>query len=262
MQQLILDLGRPPEPSFDNFVPGANGAAVASLRAIAAGQGERAVHLWGEAGAGRSHLLRALGAVPGARYVACGDEPVPAVEPGNNTPTTVTAATTTTIWCIDNVERCTPDEQIALFNLINATRALPRGAVVTSGDAPPLAIALDPAREDLRTRLGWGPVFCLVPLTDAQKCAALEAHAAARGLALTPEIGRYLLSHFARDLPSLLRLVERLDTFALQQHRQVTLPLIRDFERAVLAAEGQAAAAPAAAGAAQSSPSTPAAFHA
>jgi len=92
-------------------------------------------------------------------------------------------------------------------------------------------LALDPAREDLRTRLGWGPVFRLQPLTDDQKRAALEAHAAVRGIALAPEVCRYMLTHFARDLPSLLQLVDHLDDYALQQHRQVTLPLIRDYVR-------------------------------
>ena len=61
-RQLTLDLVRPLTPSLDNFVVGRNAEAVAVLRAIAAGRGEPFVYLWGERGAGRTHLLAALAA--------------------------------------------------------------------------------------------------------------------------------------------------------------------------------------------------------
>ena len=48
---------RPLTPSLDNFVVGRNAEALAALRAVAAGQGEPFVYLWGEAGSGRSHSV-------------------------------------------------------------------------------------------------------------------------------------------------------------------------------------------------------------
>lgn len=219
MQQLLLDLGPPPAPTLDNFVVGANAAVLASLRAAAAGNGERQIHLWGPPGSGRSHLLRALAARPTGRYHACGSAPLPAFDPA------------ATLWCLDDVERCDAAEQVRLFSLINAVRDQGQATLITSAAAPPLHLLLDTAREDLRTRLGWGPVFRVAPLTDDEKLAALEHHARSRGLDLAPEVGRYLITRFARDLPSLLQWIERLDSYALRQHRQVTLPLIRDYLR-------------------------------
>ena len=49
----------------------------------------------------------------------------------------------------------------------------------------------------------------------------------------------YLLTHFRRDMPSLMALLDALDRFSLEQKRAVTLPLLR----AMLATPDSAAAA-------------------
>ena len=55
MQQLVLDIGPPPDPSFDNYVAGPNAEAFARLRSLAEGSlREAIVYLWGERGSGRS----------------------------------------------------------------------------------------------------------------------------------------------------------------------------------------------------------------
>jgi len=218
MDQLLLDLGPPPAPTLDNFITGRNGEALAALRAVLAGHGERALHLWGTSGCGRSHLLRAVGAHSAARYIACGTMAVPIDDESVR------------IWCIDDVESADAADQIALFNLINACRAR-QATMISSANAAPRHIGLPGEREDLRTRLGWGPVYWLQPLDDAEKQAAIARHADERGLALSPEVSRYLISHFSREMPSLIRLIDNLDRYALKQHRTVTLPLIRDYVR-------------------------------
>ena len=55
-------------------------------------------------------------------------------------------------------------------------------------------------REDLRTRLAWGLVYQLRPLTDEEKAAHLRAEAARRGLRLPDEVLGYLLGRLPRDL--------------------------------------------------------------
>jgi DnaA family protein len=44
----------------------------------------------------------------------------------------------------------------------------------------------------------------------------------------------YLLTRFARDLKHLMQLLDRLDAFALSQHRNITVPLLKT----MLAEEG------------------------
>ena len=41
------------------------------------------------------------------------------------------------------------------------------------------------------------------------------------------DVPAYLLTHFRRDMPSLMALLDALDRFSLEQKRAITLPLLR-----------------------------------
>jgi DnaA family protein len=194
-RQLPLEFSQAAEPSFDTFIAGSNAEALERVRALAAGElHEAIVYLWGEAGSGRSHLLRAAARANPALVVA------------------------------DDVESLDAPAQQALFVAINAARE--GGAhVLAAGGAAPAGLAL---REDLRTRLGWGLVYQLKPLTDVQKAMHLRAEAGRRGLRLTDEVVWYLLHHLPRDLASLNAVLETLDRHSLARQRPITLPLIRE----------------------------------
>lgn len=197
MQQLPLEISRPPEPTLDNFIPGANAEAHARVRALAEGALDEAiVYLWGSAGTGRSHLLEAAARGSAGRLV-----------------------------CADDVGTLDAAGQQALFNAIDAARAggVP---VLAAGDAPPAQLAL---RADLASRLGWGLVYQLQPLTDSHKAEWLRAEARRRGLPLGDGVVDYLLTRVPRDLPSLATLLQRLDRYALGRKRPITLPLVREF---------------------------------
>ena len=197
-RQLALPISPPPEPTLENFVPGANAELLARLRALAAGElAESVLYLWGEPGSGRSHLLAA------------------SARPG--------------LVVADDVERLDATGQIALFNAINAARDA-GGTVLAAGNAPPAQLAL---REDLKSRLAWGLVYQVKPLTDAEKALTLHGEAARRGLKLSDEVVWYLLTHVRRDLRSLIALLDRIDRASLEQRRAVTLPLVRELIRSL-----------------------------
>lgn len=210
MEQLPLEISAPPEPRFSNFIAGDNREALAAVQALADGTlREAIVYLWGEPGSGRSHLLQAAAHVNPALTVA------------------------------HDVEALDGDAQQALFVAINEARE-GRGAVLVAGAAPPARLAL---RDDLRTRLGWGLVFQLRPLSDTDKKAHLRAGAAARGLDLGDELADYLLARMPRDLPSLNALLDWLDRVSLAKQRPLTVPLIREAlaggaDRALLPRQG------------------------
>jgi len=82
-------------------------------------------------------------------------------------------------------------------------------------------------RDDLRSRLGWGHVFQLQLLSDAERRAVLRKQADARGVFLSDEVMDFMLTRFSRDLGSLMQLLDRLDGYALQTQRAVTIPLIK-----------------------------------
>jgi DnaA family protein len=221
LRQLTLDLGTPPPSTFDNFFAGANAELVTRLRELeselaAAPVPDRTFYVWGEPGSGRTHLLQALvhEAQPGhARFAS---------------PQSSLAAFAfdprVALYAVDDCDRLSGAQQIALFNLFNEVRARPTSALVAAGNAAPLTLAV---REDLRTRLGWGLVFHLAPLPDEAKAAVLKHAAKERGIALADDVPAYLLTHFRRDMPSLMALLDALDRFSLEQKRAVTLPLLR-----------------------------------
>ena len=97
-------------------------------------------------------------------------------------------------------------------------------AIAAAGALPPVDL---PLRDDLRTRLGWGHVFALEPLAESDARAALRREADRRGIFLSDEVMDYLLTRFSRDLQHLMALLDRLDEFALSQHRAVTVPLLK-----------------------------------
>ncbi len=123
----------------------------------------------------------------------------------------------------DDVERLDGAAQVALFNAINTARD-GGSTVLAAGQSPPAQLAL---RDDLKSRLAWGLVYQVKPLSDAEKAISLHSEAARRGLKLSDEVVWYLLTHVRRDLRSLIVLLDRIDRTSLEQRRVVTLPLVR-----------------------------------
>ncbi len=222
MRQLNLPIRRSAPRSFDSFVAGPNGLALAQLREAAAmrpGAVAAPIYLWGPAGCGKTHLLQALAGDFGAGGVAVGRFDVGVPLP----------------WTLDDrhgliiFDGCddfdATHQQAAFAQFVDASS---RGALVAAaGRVPPVDL---PLRDDLRSRLGWGHVLALQPLAEADLRTVLRAEARSRGLVLSDDVTAYVLSRFARDLKSLLVLLDRADDYALSQQRALTVPLIRQLQ--------------------------------
>ena len=85
-----------------------------------------------------------------------------------------------------------------------------------------------PLREDLKSRLAWGLVYHLKPLTDAERAVYLRGEAERRGMRVPEEVIHYLLTHVRRDLPTLAAILDELDRLSLELKRPVTLPLAKE----------------------------------
>ncbi|MES2296405.1 MAG: DnaA regulatory inactivator Hda [Pseudomonadota bacterium] len=214
MKQLLLDLGADQAHSLDTFAVGQNAELAQLMHQFAQRSArEHFAYLWGEAAAGKTHLLQALAAGDAARYIA-----------SDAAPEDFVYSPEISLYLLDDCAKLGPDAQIEAFALFNQIRE--HGAfMVSSGPLPP---ALLPVREDLRTRMGWGLVYQVHGLSDEDKIAALTLAAEARGLTVSASVLPYLLSHFRRDMRSLSTMLEALDQYSLETQRPVTLPLLRE----------------------------------
>ncbi len=212
MTQLLLNITPDWLPTLNNFVPGRNVELLSALQhALAGTSNERCFYLWGEVGCGKSHLMQA--AVGQARSLGQS-----AVFAHGVVPDVVS------VIAVDDVEVLDDAAQIALFALYNRVRES-GGMLLVSGVSAPAQLSL---RDDLRTRLGWGLVYQVHALNDAEKAQALEQHGQARGFILPREVTQYLLRHGRRDMPALLGLMDALDAQCLRLQRAPSIPLLKE----------------------------------
>jgi DnaA family protein len=222
MEQLVFDLVPPEPPSFASFLPGRNLEAVAALTRFATGEAtERGVVLWGAEGAGKSHLLRACVAAASAHGFAAAY----IADPGALVAMDPESLAGHSLVAVDAIETATAEAQGRLFTLFNALHAVGHRFVGAARVAP----AMLPVREDLRTRLGWGLVYEIVPLADDDKPAALVGYARRRGFAVPDDVIRYLLAHGRRDMSALLGALAALDRHSLSSRRAITVPMLREW---------------------------------
>ena len=222
MKQIALDIGLATAPAFSNFFAGPNDAAVKHLE-LWSGNALRSpvpTYLWGEPGSGKTHLLKAAVGVLQQHGARVGWLDASVMEPPEFNDA----------WSAVVLDEChlyTAVQQQAAFNwFVNAVSSPdghPRG-VLAAGSIPPADLAL---RDDLRSRLGWGHVYQLHALSEAERRAVLRKQADARGIFLSDEVINFVLSRFSRDLSSLMQLLDQLDSYALQTQRAITVPLIK-----------------------------------
>lgn len=234
MRQMPLDLGPAVMQGLDDFIVGHNEALLSWLREWPHVSGSVSpAYIWGPGGAGKTHLLRAMveralsqgfGAIwLNAQTCQMWDAQDPMMP---------------TLAAIDDCDRLGDDHQHLAFNLFiesaSSLAAQASGEMAERGSGPLLVLAAGampavdlPIRDDLRTRLGWGQTFALSLLDEAGLRSALQHEAARRGMALADGVLNYLLTRYSRDLGFLMGVLDRLDRFALAEHREVTVPLLK-----------------------------------
>ena len=214
MKQLPLPIVAPATARFETFMPGANSAVLQHLEQM--GASSAPAFLWGPSGSGKTHLLRALAQQRQER-----GERVGWYDPATRAPWHLEPGAT--LLLLDGCDRYDEAQQLSAFALLVEAQA--EGvAWVAAARMPPVDL---PLREDLRTRLGWGPVFALQSLPEEQARAVLRRESDRRGIFLSDDVMDYLLTRFARDLSHLMAMLDRLDGFAMSEHRSVTVPLLK-----------------------------------
>ncbi len=226
MQQIALDIGLATGPTLANFFAGPNLAALRHMELWVGAKSSNAVgasnrspvptYLWGSSASGKSHLLKA--AREGLREQGA--------QVGWMDALTLEAPDYNETWAavmMDDVHLYTGAQHQMAFNWFVNAQTLQR-PVLAAGELAPINLKL---RDDLRTRLGWGHIFCLQALSESERRAVLRKAADERGVMLSDEVMDFMLTRFSRDLGSLMQLLELMDGYALQTQRAITIPLIK-----------------------------------
>src|SRR5471032_2108826 len=109
MKQLVLDLGADQAHSLESFEVGQNAEAAQLMAQFAARSArEHFAYLWGGAGVGKTHLLKALASTDNARYISpFSIESEFVYSPEVN------------LYLLDDCEKLSPVSQIDAFALFN-----------------------------------------------------------------------------------------------------------------------------------------------
>ncbi len=226
--QLPLGVRLRDDATFANYYPGANAAALGYVERLCeaeAGWTESLIYLWGSEGVGRSHLLQAAC----LRFEQRGEQAVylPLAEVADYGPELLDGLDQAELVCLDDLDAVAGrvDWEEALFHLFNRLRDAGRRLLLAATASPrELPVALP----DLQSRLTLALVFQLHALSDEDKLRALQLRASRRGLHLTDEVGRFILTRGERSMSALFELLERLDQASLQAQRKLTIPFLKE----------------------------------
>lgn len=224
MQQLPLGVQLRERATFSTFVTGSNVEAVARLQGFTA-QRERAVlWLWGAEGSGRTHLLQAAcAAAPLGSRVAY----LPLRDLGEATVDFLGGALGVELLCLDDVDAVIGSRAVEQALFIAYRRIEEQGGriIATASGAP---AALRWGLADIASRFGAAEIFQIRALDESGQHEALRLRAAQRGLELPEDTARYLLRRFPRDMRSLGKLLDDIDTASLSAQRRLTVPFVRE----------------------------------
>jgi DnaA family protein len=231
--QLTLSLDTAPATSFDSFhVDKSNVLVRDSLRAFAEEViDDLQVFLWGGTGTGKSHLLSAACQMFSHKGYRVAYLPGEIANHGG----ALEGMESCDLLCIDDLQRLDHASEVDLFHCINRCRETGT-RIILAADRSPDELGLK--LMDLQTRLAWGLVFQVHPLSDEGLRDAFRQEIQARSLEASEEVLGYVLRRFPRRMASLKHVVDTLDEVSLSEQRRITIPFVKsvfgEAERAAL----------------------------
>lgn len=209
--------------SFSTFYPGNNEEIINHLQQIFISN-EQQIFLWGERGTGKTHLLQAMcqeanNFAKTSFYYSLKENDLP-------DPAMLDGLENFDLVCFDNIEQIAGNTEweLAFFNFFNSHRDENKKLVV-SAPCPPKFLAIQ--LPDLKTRMSWGLTLKLKSLTEEQQLNALIYKANDLGFEIPIKVGRFLIAHYARDLPSIWILLDKIEQATLAAKRKLTIPFLK-----------------------------------
>ena len=228
--QQVLNLRLMPANTFATFYSSSDQTLISVLKNVASGiLLEPQIFLWGRAGTGKTHALQAM------CHVATNSQKramyIPLGELVSKHPSSISELQAMDLICLDDAHAIAKNNlwEKALFNFINYQRAEKTTLIISSRYAPANNLF---ALSDLNSRTVWGPVYKLNTLTDDDLNLVLQLQAKVRGLELSDDVRRYLLTHHQRDVSILVAMLEKINRVSLRKQRKITVAFLKkEFSR-------------------------------
>ena len=229
-RQLSLPVYLPDDETFNSYYPASgNDELIQKLQACAEGNLSSSLYLYGPQKSGRTHLMHA--ACAHANDIDRRSLYVPLGIHASISPAWFEGVEALNLICIDDIDAVAghPVWEEALFHLYNRIAEQQDCRLIVSASASPIEACF--ALPDLVSRMQWGLIYHLQPMADDEKLVALQRRAAMRGLQLSDEVGRFLLTRMARDLRTLFDVLDKLDKASMVHQRKLTIPFIKEMLR-------------------------------
>ncbi len=222
-EQLPLQFEFQSNQNFNTFYPGSNEEVINHLRHIFTSN-EQQIFLWGADGTGKTHLLQAVSQESNQQnkssfYFSFESQQLPEPEMLNG-------LESFDIVCFDNID-CIAENtewEHAFFNYFNIHRDANK-KLILSAHCPPKFLPIQ--LPDLKTRMSWGLTLKLTALSDDQQLNALIYKANDLGFEIPVNVGRFLMTHYASDMPSIWILLDKINHATLAAKRKLTIPFLK-----------------------------------
>lgn len=223
MLQLPLNVQLDDYARFDNYFTDGNQQLIERLKNLNNHPGDF-IFIWGAGESGKTHLAQALCHQFDANNLAAVYLPL---DNDQLTPEILSGLSCLDLVCLDNLESIEGDEnwEKAIFDLYNNLKIEDKCLVAFSSQAPvQSAIKL----ADLKSRLTAMEIYKVDALDDLQKCAFFQQRAANRGIDISDDVARFLLSRRSRSVADLVKLLDQIDRSTIALQRKVTIPLLKE----------------------------------
>lgn len=220
---MVLPLGSNDRAGFENFWVGHNSELVTAIQTSIRKGEPHLLYFYGAGGSGKSHLLYAAMRFAREEILPCS---YVSLMDSYASPDMLDAVDVHHLVCVDDVHAWAGDNEReqALFALFEKVKSA-KGQLLVTANQPPESCNF--ALRDLVSRLGSGLVYALHGLTDEQQFEAIKLRAHHRGLKISDDTVRYLLSRSSRDSRELFSILDDIDRASLIEKRRITIPFLQ-----------------------------------
>jgi|LauGreDrversion4_2_1035121.scaffolds.fasta_scaffold33218_2 DnaA family protein len=186
---------------------------------------EKFIYIWGQAGFGKTHALQTITTDLSKHKTSIY---LPLQHAEQFTPQCLENLERQNIVTLDDIHQIKQQKhwEEAIFHLYNRIRDSKDTLLIITGDKPPAHLGIELA--DLVSRLQWGFCWQLKEPEDEEKILILSKSALLKGFELPISVAQYLLSHYDRNLSSLMRLLDDLNILSFEaQRRVVSIPFLK-----------------------------------